>query len=181
MARAGARRAGSPVPAAPALPQQQAKDGAGGRPPLHNEGKPTEPAPPDQQNNHSPQRHLFLTNLLYTPRALLKQAEDRWCLESRHCLHENQLHSMIGIARDEVLSRLLTRLVLSIRSNFVSVQGVGRAPKPQLPQWVSAFLDDFTSTKKGFRWLRGGDFGLPGAVRTLRVASVAWSDAMCTL
>jgi predicted KAP-like P-loop ATPase len=42
------------------------------------------------------------------------------------------------------------------------------------------FQNDCASTKKGFRWLRAGDFCLPGATWTLRVASAASSNAIST-
>lgn len=42
------------------------------------------------------------------------------------------------------------------------------------------FQDDSASTKKGFRWLRGGDFRLPEAAWRLQVASVPWSKAIST-
>ena len=38
------------------------------------------------------QRHLFLTSLRTTPKALLQLVRDRWCIESWHWLRDTQLH-----------------------------------------------------------------------------------------
>ncbi|MCP9826747.1 transposase [Synechococcus sp. EJ6-Ellesmere] len=38
------------------------------------------------------QRHLFLTSLRTTPKALLKLVRDRWCIEIWHWLRDTQLH-----------------------------------------------------------------------------------------
>ncbi len=38
------------------------------------------------------QLHLFLTSLRTTPKALLQQVRERWCIESWHWLRDTQLH-----------------------------------------------------------------------------------------
>ncbi|APD47288.1 MULTISPECIES: ISAs1 family transposase [Synechococcaceae] len=38
------------------------------------------------------QRHLFLTSLRTTPKALLQLVRDRWCIESWHWIRDTQLH-----------------------------------------------------------------------------------------
>ena len=38
------------------------------------------------------QRHLLLTSLRTTPKALLQLVRDRWCIESWHWLRDTQLH-----------------------------------------------------------------------------------------
>jgi predicted transposase YbfD/YdcC len=38
------------------------------------------------------QRHLFLTSLRTTPKAMLQQVRDHWCIESWHWLPDTRLH-----------------------------------------------------------------------------------------